>query len=85
MDDNRCRYNDVRVYRANAYSDMPQYLRLLRETVYSGNDIDRDRLELRLAELEVAADNIRLEIDMLRIALRDCSDEWISENGGSRI
>ena len=72
--------NSTKAFRCGAYSDLPEYLKLLRENVFGTVDLGTDELQLRLAEVEKLIESLALEKDMLNIALKECNDEWIKSH-----
>lgn len=78
--DKKLSCDSSKVFRNGAYSDLPEYLKLLRECIYGTTELGIDELELRLAEVEKLIESLELEKDTLTIALKECDSKWIKEN-----
>lgn len=68
----------VKCFRTGAYTRYAEYEPLLRDEVFGTVDIGTDELELRLAEVEKALENLQLEKAMLEEALLPCpAPGWV--------
>ena len=70
----------AKAFRLGAYSDLPEYLKLLRELIYGTQELGIDELELRYAEVEKLIESLESEKEILSIALKECDEQWVKEN-----